>query len=115
MIIFITPPQENIELIITKRWKIKLVGIRSSDGYESNTKFDFNYVPDDFYDPCIFCNLKPDGYSLPATLPTPISPARPGIRKRKMIESEPTVECNSFVPLAEPLENEGFPPSPCSN
>ena len=107
MIIFITPPQGNIELILTKRWKIKLVGIRTSDGYESNTKFDFNYVPDDFYDPCIFCNLKPDGYSLPATLPTPISPARPGIRKRKMIESDPTAESQS-----ETSENFRLPPSP---
>lgn len=87
MIIFITPAQNNIEMIIRNRWKIKLVGIRISDGYESITKFDFDYFPDDYYVPCIFCELQPDGYSSPATLPTPISPARPGSRKRKMDDS----------------------------
>ena len=84
MIIFITPKQNNIEMILRNKWKIKLVGVRSSDGFESITKFNFDYFPDDYYVPCIFCELQPDGYSLPAKLPVPASPARPGIRKRKM-------------------------------
>ena len=88
MVIFITPPQEeeSVAMIMKNRWTVKLAGVRKSDGYESEKKFDFNYVPSDFYDPCIFCSLKPDGIDGFATLPEPISPARPGVKKRKMPE-----------------------------
>ena len=41
-------------------WLIKLAVMRRSNGIESSKKFKFNYVPDDFYDPCIFCELGPD-------------------------------------------------------
>jgi len=86
-IIFITPPQPNIEMIMKNGWSIKLAGVRKSDGFESSKKFDFNYVPDDFYDPCIFCELKPDGNTGKAVLPSPIGPARPGVKKRRMPEN----------------------------
>ena len=91
MVIFITPPQQNTELLLTRGWRLRLVGVRASDGYQSQTSFPFTFLPHDFYDPCIFCCLRPDGYPLPASLPAPISPARPGIRKRKMegVESAP--------------------------
>ena len=88
MIIFIAPEQKNIEQIFCNNWEIKLVGQRSSDNMESSSKFSFQYFPHDFYDPCIFCSVKPDGVSsLSSCLPSPISPAKPGIRKRKMDES----------------------------
>jgi len=85
-IVFITPEQPNIEMIMKNGWTIKLAGVRKSDGFESLNKFNFNYVPDDFYDPCIFCELKPDGNSGIAILPSPIGPARPGVKKRRMPE-----------------------------
>ena len=85
MIIFIAPEQKNIEQIFSNGWEIKLLGQRNSDNMESSTKFSFQYFPHDFYDPCIFCSVKPDGISsLSSCLPSPISPAKPGIRKRKM-------------------------------
>ena len=64
---FITPPQPHIEAIMqnvsetfpeakksklfdfSQGWKIKLVGIRLSDKNISKTKFDFEYLPEDFY------------------------------------------------------------------
>jgi len=90
-IIFISPPQPHIEMIMRNGWSIKLVGVRKSDGFQSTRKFPFNYVPEDFYDPCIFCNFNSDGYSSEVGLPEPIGPARPGVKKRKMAESESTV------------------------
>ena len=88
MIIFIAPEQKNIEEIFSAGWEIKLLGQRTSDNMESSTKFSFQYFPHDFYDPCIFCSVKPDGVSsLSSCLPSPISPAKPGIRKRKMEDS----------------------------
>ena len=88
MIIFIAPEQKNIEQIFSNSWEIKLLGQRTSDNMESSTKFSFQYFPHDFYDPCIFCSVKPDGVSsLSSCLPSPISPAKPGIRKRKMEDS----------------------------
>ena len=85
MIIFIAPEQKNIEQIFSNSWEIRLLGQRTSDNMESSTKFSFQYFPHDFYDPCIFCSVKPDGVSsLSSCLPSPISPAKPGIRKRKM-------------------------------
>ena len=60
-IIFITPPQPHVETIMQNGWKIKLVALRLSDGGESKNKYNFNSVPHDFYQPCIFWEMKPDG------------------------------------------------------
>ena len=86
MMIFITPaqPEGVVEKIVINKWKIKVVGFRPSDQFESRTAFPFQYVPHDFYEPCIHCSMDTDGYSGPVTLPTPIQPARPGVRKRNM-------------------------------
>eukprot|EP00092_Neocalanus_flemingeri_P000871 GFUD01000928.1.p1 GENE.GFUD01000928.1~~GFUD01000928.1.p1 ORF type:complete len:806 (-),score=155.07 GFUD01000928.1:82-2499(-) len=110
-IIFITPPQPNIEMIMKNGWLIKLAGVRKSDGFESSKKFNFNYVPDDFYDPCIFCELKPDGNTGKAVLPSPIGPARPGVKKRRMPESAKGKEhTNSKKFITKELTNTS-PPS----
>jgi len=77
----------NMEMIWQKGWKIKLAGLRKSDGFESITKFDFKYVPEDFYVPCIFCDFNGDDNFRKAALPDPIGPARPGVKKRRMPES----------------------------
>ena len=109
MIIFIAPPQENIELIFSNNWEIKLLGVRLSDNMESSTKFSFQYFPHDFYDPCIFCSVKPDGESSSSScLPEPISPAKPGLRKRKIEEGETKEKNKVFsrsvsVPVNMPL------------
>merc|ERR1712079_377832 len=59
-IIFITPAQPCAEAILVNNYKIKLVARRASDGYISRKKFDFDFVPHDFYSTCIFCALGPD-------------------------------------------------------
>ena len=89
MMIFITPaqPEGVIEKIVINKWRIKVVGFRPSDQFESRTAFPFQYVPHDYYEPCIHCNMDTDGYSGQVSLPTPIEPARPGVRKRNMTES----------------------------
>ena len=86
MMIFITPaqPEGVVEKIVMNKWRMKVVGFRPSDRFESRTGFPFQYVPHDYYEPCIHCNMDTDGYSLPVTLPAPIQPARPGVRKRNM-------------------------------
>jgi len=89
-LVFITPPQPHIETIMENGWKIKLVGLRLSDKNISKTKFDFEYFPSDFYDPCIFCELQADGPSFPASLPALVGPARPGVKKRRMPEQKLT-------------------------
>merc|ERR1719234_1171676 len=89
-LVFITPPQPHIETIMENGWKIKLVGLRLSDKNISKTKFDFEYFPSDFYDPCIFCELQPDGPTFPASLPALVGPARPGVKKRRMPEQKLT-------------------------
>jgi len=89
-LVFITPPQPHIETIMQNGWKIKLVGLRLSDKNISKTKFDFEYFPSDFYDPCIFCELHADGPSFPASLPALVGPARPGVKKRRMPEQKVT-------------------------
>merc|ERR1712066_714250 len=48
------------ETIRTRGLTIKLVARRSSDGYVSKKKFDFVYLPHDYYDPCFFCYENPD-------------------------------------------------------
>merc|ERR1719234_807278 len=89
-LVFITPPQPHIETIMENGWKIKLVGLRLSDKNISKTKFDFEYFPSDFYDPCIFCELQADGPTFPASLPALVGPARPGVKKRRMPEQKLT-------------------------
>ena len=116
MIIFIAPPQDNVELIFSNNWEIKLLGVRASDNMESSTKFSFQYFPHDFYDPCIFCLVKPDGVtSTSSSLPAPISPAKPGLRKRKIEDGESKEYSKDFsrslsapvkMPLLTPLKQE---------
>merc|ERR1711879_622435 len=86
-IVFITPPQPQAEYIRSRGYKVRLVARRSSDGYVSKKKFDFDYIPHDYYDPCFFCFENPDnipqsGYR--AKLVPMKEVARPGLRKRQM-------------------------------
>jgi len=91
-IIFITPAQPHADKILLSNYKIKLVARRDSDGYVSRKKFDFNFVPHDYYQGgCIFCNYDPDRqteYHGPAKLVPMNAVARPGVRKRQMSDTD---------------------------
>jgi hypothetical protein len=114
-IVFITPRQPNMETIMNnvtlthtdqtniglfQGWTIKLVGVRVSDGTMSKTQFNFDYVPEDYYDPCFFCELTPDGLSSTAVMPRLVGPARPGVKKRRMPDQKSTIPSPAkVVPL----------------
>jgi len=66
---------------------IKLVGLRLSDGCESK-KYTLNYVPSDYYDPCIFCDLNHDGHQGKSKLPGPTELSKTG--KKKIIKPKAT-------------------------
>jgi len=88
-IVFITPPQPQAEYIRSRGYKVRLVARRSSDGYVSKKKFDFDYIPHDYYDPCFFCYENPDNIPQSgsrAKLVPMKEVARPGLRKRQMSE-----------------------------
>ena len=91
-IVFITPPQPNVEVIRRQRYSIKLVARRCSDGYVSKKKFNFDYLPHDYYDPCFFCFENPDNNpeSSRAKLVPMKEVARPGLRKRQMSVNDTT-------------------------
>jgi len=91
-IVFITPPQPQAEYIRSRGYKVRLVARRSSDGYVSKKKFDFDYIPHDYYDPCFFCYENPDNIPQSgsrAKLVPMKEVARPGLRKRQMSEVDP--------------------------
>ena len=86
-IVFITPPQPQAETIRSRGYKVRLVARRSSDGYVSKKKFDFDFIPHDYYDPCFFCYEDPDNIPQSgsrAKLVPMKEVARPGLRKRQM-------------------------------
>jgi len=60
-IIFITPKQPRLDEIGTylANYKIKLLGKRMGDGYESNKMFNFRYIEHQFNN-CPFCDHKVD-------------------------------------------------------
>ena len=88
-IVFITPNQPHAETIMKNRWTVKLVARRTSDGLVSKTKFNFDYVPHDFYSPCVFCAINPDKQDLGhATIAPMRDDARPGLKKRQMLGTE---------------------------
>jgi len=91
-IVFITPAQPHIETIRSRGYTIKLLARRASDGYTSKKKFDFDYLPHDYYDPCFFCYENPDNNpeSSRARLVPMKEVARPGLRKRQMSVNENT-------------------------
>merc|ERR1711872_1207214 len=88
-IVFITPRQQYAELIMRNQWKVKLVARRTSDGLVSRTKFPFEILPHDYYTTCVFCEIDPDKQEPgKATIVPMREVARPGMRKRKMSETE---------------------------
>merc|ERR1712227_431441 len=102
-IIFITPQQPNAAKFLLNKYKIKLVARRISDGHVSRKKFDFNYVPHDYFQgiPCMFCCLDSDNVQGKlvsisesnnvqgrASLVALKEVARPGLRKRQMSGSD---------------------------
>eukprot|EP00092_Neocalanus_flemingeri_P004366 GFUD01004696.1.p1 GENE.GFUD01004696.1~~GFUD01004696.1.p1 ORF type:complete len:733 (+),score=113.15 GFUD01004696.1:104-2302(+) len=113
-IIFITPPQPNIEMIMKNGWTIKLAGVRLSDGCESPKKYIFNYVPSDYYKPCIFCDFKGDGHDGNATLPEPseisktgkIKKIKPEKIKTRNIKTSRPVDLQTNTPLSKKMRLE---------
>jgi len=91
-IVFITPAQPHIDIIRSKGYTVKLLARRTSDGYISKKKFDFDYLPHDYYDPCFFCFENPDNNpeSSRAKLVPMKEVARPGLRKTQMSLTENT-------------------------
>ena len=89
-IIFITPVQPHAEEIYRHKYKVKLVARRESDGYVSKKKFDFSYLPHDYYSTCYFCEFDPDNNEEQGTarLVPMKDVARPGLRKRNMSDNE---------------------------
>jgi len=88
-IVFITPRQQYAELIMRNQWRVKLVARRTSDGLVSRTKFPFEILPHDYYSTCVFCEIDPDKQEPgKATIVPMREVARPGMRKRKMSETE---------------------------
>ena len=59
-IMFITPSQAHAERILREGWQIQLTARRGSDGLVSKKKFPFQFLPHDYYNPCIFCDLAVD-------------------------------------------------------
>merc|ERR1711978_480423 len=76
----------------SKGYTVKLLARRTSDGYISKKKFDFDYLPHDYYDPCFFCFENPDNNpeSSRAKLVPMGEVARPGLRKRQMSVNDTT-------------------------
>jgi len=121
-IIFITPPQPHAAKFLLNKYKIKLVARRISDGYVSRKKFDFNYVPHDYFQgiPCMFCCLDSDNVQGKlvsisesnnvqgrASLVALKEVARPGLRKRQMSGSDSyEVFDNTQVKKNKILEND---------
>ena len=88
-IVFITPGQTHAERILREDWQIQLTARRASDGLVSKKKFPFQFLPHDYYKPCIFCHLSVDHQTPGAvTLAPPRLQPRPGLRKRKMSGAE---------------------------
>ena len=89
-IIFITPVQQYAEEFFRKKYQIKLVAQRESDGYVSKKKFDFKYTPHDYYTTCYLCEFDPDNNEEQGeTKLVPLKEvARPGLRKRNMSDNE---------------------------
>jgi len=88
-IVFITPGQAHAERILREDWQIQLTARRASDGLVSKKKFPFQFLPHDYYNPCIFCHLSVDHQTPGAvTLAPPRLQPRPGLRKRKMSGAE---------------------------
>ena len=71
-------------MILRYGWSIKLAGVRLSDGWKSNI-FNFSYVPSDYYQPCIFCELKPDGHD-GGIVKLSRKTSKTGKRKRRMLQ-----------------------------
>jgi hypothetical protein len=113
-IIFITPPQPHAETLMRNGWKLKLAARRNSDGLVSKKKFDFDYVPHDFYSPCVFCFIGPDSLSPgQATIVTLRDLPRPGLRKRRMSGTEDR-DFSSDHPAADrdsPARESPIPPA----
>merc|ERR1712227_808429 len=121
-IIFITPQQPHAAKFLLNKYKIKLVARRISDGYVSRKKFDFNYVPHDYFQgiPCMFCCLDSDNVQGKlvsisesnnvqgrASLVALKEVARPGLRKRQMSGSDSyEVFDNTQVKKNKILEND---------
>merc|ERR1712223_688846 len=60
------------------------------DGYVSKKKFDFKYLPHDYYSTCYLCEFDPDNNEEQgAAQLVPLKEvARPGLRKRNMSDNE---------------------------
>jgi len=115
-IIFITPAQPHADKILLSNYKIKLVARRGSDGYVSRKKFDFNFVPHDYYQGgCIFCNFDPDMSENqgPAKIVPMNAVARPGVRKRQMSDTDrDSPEMYDMVKIKKTLSSQAIDVKP---
>ena len=104
-IVFITPPQPHSELILENQWEVKLVAKRTSDGLVSKTKFNFEFLPHDFFSPCIFCTIDLDKRDPGnATLASPIHFSRPGL-KRRMISN---IDAEQFNRIEDDIDEDKY-------
>ena len=79
-ITFITPPQDKADSIMLKKYLIRLVLKRQSDGVTSTNKPIFEITPHDFYDGlCLLCDYDLDGGR--RNIPKVIH-AQPGVKRR---------------------------------
>jgi len=109
-IIFLTPPQENLEVLrnILGNFSIKLLAKRVGDGYTSNREFEFNYINHRLSN-CPFCDMKLDTDGL-VQIEAGIQKPKPGTKKRKIHDKDSTSNCK--LPRATKIEE--FSPRPPS-
>jgi len=101
-IIFLTPPQENLEVLrnILGNFSIKLLAKRVGDGYTSNREFEFNYINHRLSN-CPFCDMKLDTDGL-VQIEAGIQKPKPGTKKRKIHDKDSTSNCK--LPRATKIE-----------
>ena len=92
---FISSPQEYAEQFFEKGWEIKIVAKKLSDSMVSGSKFTFRYVPHDYYQPCVFCQIGHDTL-IPgkAQLRPRKGLTRPGLKRRFLEQSTDTAKEN---------------------
>jgi hypothetical protein len=88
-IIFITPPQPNIQHLLDQCMKIKLAVRRNIDDYICKKKFSFSYDRH-IEDRCVYCNfsLDDDSNQGVAQLAPETTAPKPGKKKRVMTKSD---------------------------
>ena len=92
-IIFLTPPQENLQALenILSNFSIKLLAKRVGDGYTSNREFEFKYI-NHRHNSCPFCDMNVDTDEL-VQIEAGIQKPKPGTKKRKIHDKVSQSDC----------------------